>query len=75
MSGEHEQFRHDMKVAGFNVREYRGRNFYDGPAVQVDESDDGWRPTFQEVIRATSVVLQRDNLGLDWIVYPKDPTS
>ena len=45
--------------------EYRGRNFYAGPAVVVRRSQ------LQDVIRATSVDVQWDQMGKDGvIVYP-----
>ena len=61
------RFREDMEQAGYEVREYAGRYFYRGPAVTTSR-DAG--VTMQDVIRATEVRLQWDNLGLDWIVYP-----
>ncbi len=64
----HQRFRDDMERAGIQVQEYRGRFFYEGPAVVTDE--DGW-PTLQDVIRATEVPLQWDNMGLDFVVYPQ----
>lgn len=57
-----------MERAGYDVREYHGRFFYHGPAVSTNESDG---PTLQDVIRATKVSVQWDNLGLDYIVYPR----
>jgi hypothetical protein len=64
----YEQFRRECEAAGIEVEHYRGRFFYEGPAVRTDE--DGW-PTLQDVIRASTVPLQWDNLALDWIVYPR----
>jgi hypothetical protein len=64
----YEQFQDECEAAGMEVEHYRGRFFYDGPAVRTDE--DGW-PTLQDVIRATRVPLQWDNLAFDWIVYPR----
>ena len=61
----HEKFIHDMKEAGFEVDEdYHGRNFWIGPAVKCDASE------LQDVIRATPVKLQWDQLGKGLIVYP-----
>ncbi len=56
----------DMKCAGREVEDYKGRWFYGGPAVFVDESE------LQDVIRATSVQLQWDELGKSGLViYPR----
>ncbi len=64
----YEQFVKDMEKAGIEYEEYNGRFFYHGPAVKTKE--EGF-PTRQDVIRATKVKLQWDNLGkLDYIVYP-----
>jgi hypothetical protein len=64
----YEQFVEDMENAGIEYDgEYNGRFFYHGPAVRTNEK--GF-PTRQDVIRATKVKLQWDNLGLDFIVYP-----
>ena len=49
--------------AGFPITHYDGRNFYHGPAVIVDD--------VQSVIRATQVKVLWDNMGLDWVVYPR----
>lgn len=57
-----------MEKAGIEHEEYHGRFFYYGPAVRTNEK--GF-PTRQDVIRATKVELQWDNLGkLDFIIYP-----
>ncbi len=64
---DYQRFTHDMDANGFEVREYRGRNFWKGPSVTTDERNG---PTFQEICGATKVKLQRDNMGLDFIVYP-----
>lgn len=64
----HRKFILDMEAAGIEWENYNGRYFYSGPAVRTNEDD---RPTLQEVIRATDVNVQWDNLGYDWIVYPK----
>ncbi len=61
---KYEKFRKECEVAGLEVRHYRGRYFYEGPAVTTSD--------IQDVIRATKVKVQWDNMGLDWIVYPKD---
>lgn len=62
-SKNYEKFRKQCEEAGFNVRHYRGRYFYEGPAVTVHD--------IQDVIRATTVEVQCDNMGLDYVVYPK----
>lgn len=62
----HEQFRKEVEAAGFEVRHYKGRFFYDGPAVAVDNDDQ-----YHDLVRATNVRLQCDNLGMGKIVYPK----
>ena len=55
----------------FGQYEYRGRSFYVGPAVNADE-DEG--PTLQDVIRATDVTLQWDQMGrAGLVVYPCRP--
>ena len=59
------KFVRDMTKAGYDVRHYRGRWFWEGPAVAVDSPQDG-----QSVIRATRVMLQSDALGLGVIYYP-----
>lgn len=60
----YQQFREDMEDAGFDVEDYGGRNYYEGPAVRIEQGD------LQNVIRSTSVKLQWDQLGLGLIVYP-----
>jgi hypothetical protein len=57
------QFVEDMEEAGLEVRHYRGRFFWEGPAVVVSD--------LQEARGATEVACQWDNMGLDWIVYPR----
>ena len=62
----HEQFEADMQDAGFDTEPYNGRFFWSGPAVRVNDF-----PELQEVIRATTVLLQWDSLGKSgFIVYP-----
>jgi hypothetical protein len=61
------KFVEDLGEAGIETEHYRGRWFWQGPAARTDEG--GW-PSLQDVIRATDVKLQWDNLGRDWIVYP-----
>lgn len=55
----------DMEKAGIAVRPYAGRWFWKGPAVATNADLD-----LQDVIRATTVPLQWDQLGLHLIVYP-----
>lgn len=49
----------------YDLREYKGRFWYDGPAV-VTSSDN-----FSEIAQLTGVKLQQDNMGLDVVIYPK----
>lgn len=64
----YEQFVKDMEKADIEYEEYNGRFFYHGPAVRTNEK--GF-PKLQDVIRATKVELQWDNLGkIDFIIYP-----
>ena len=53
----------DMEEAGLEVQHYRGRFYWEGPAVAVDD--------LQDALGATKVRCQWDHLGLGWIVYPK----
>ncbi len=61
---KHQKFRRDCEGNGFEVRHYRGRFFYEGPAVVAHD--------IQDVVRATTVKVIWDNMGLDYIIYPKD---
>lgn len=56
------QFIEDMEAAGLEIRHYRGRFFWEGPAVEVDN--------IQDAMQATKVRVQYDNMGLGFIVYP-----
>ncbi len=60
---KYEKFRKDCEGEGLEVRHYRGRFFYEGPAVSTKD--------IQDVIRATTVRVQWDQLGLGYIVYPE----
>jgi hypothetical protein len=60
---DHMQFVEDMETAGLDVKNYRGRYFWRGPAVEVDN--------LQEALGATDVPCQWDNMGLGWVVYPR----
>ena len=66
------QFVEDMERHGYPVEHYHGRFYWRGPAVRTDESgeDEYGLPTLQDVVRATDVKVQWDNMGHDWIVYP-----
>lgn len=66
---KYEQFIEDMKKANIEYDgEYHGRFFYHGPAVRTNEK--GF-PKLQDIMRATKVDLQWDNLGRnDYIIYP-----
>jgi hypothetical protein len=66
---KYEQFVRDMEIAGIEYEEYHGRFLYHGPAVRTNEK--GF-PTRQDIIRATKVELQWDNMGFDFIVYPRE---
>ena len=61
----YQQFQEDMEKAGYEVREYSGRFYYNGPAVDCDNDE------FQEVLSSTKVACQWDAMGLGKIVYPK----
>lgn len=65
---KYQQFVEDMEESGIEWEDYHGRFMYHGPAVRTDENN--W-PALQDVIRATKVKLQWDNLAFDWIVYPR----
>jgi hypothetical protein len=57
------QFVRDMEAAGLEVWHYRGRFYWEGPAVTVDD--------LQKALYATKVPCQWDSMGRDWVVYPK----
>lgn len=62
-NAKHLKFVQECEAAGFEVRHYCGRNFYEGPAVEHHD--------IQEVIRATSMKVVWDNMGKsDFIIYP-----
>jgi hypothetical protein len=60
---DHVRFVEDMTAAGLRTRHYRGRWYWEGPAVVVED--------LQDALGATKVRCQWDNLARDWIVYPK----
>ncbi len=62
------KFLRDMNVAGIKVRMYNGRFFYHGYAAETSRDD---RIDMQDVMSATKVKLQTDNMGLDYVLYPR----
>jgi hypothetical protein len=60
---DHLRFVEDMEEAGLDVRHYRGRYFWSGPSVVVDD--------LQDALGTTGVRCQWDQMGLGWVVYPK----
>jgi hypothetical protein len=58
-------FAAEAEAAGYEVEDYDGRSYWHGPAVRAES-----RPEFIEIIRATTVPVQWDSLGMGWIVYP-----
>ena len=58
------KFREDMEAAEYPIIDYQGRYSYDGPAVLVEREEE------QDVIRATTVRLQSDSLGMRVVLYP-----
>ena len=66
MNINHELFAEEMVASGRTVKQYHGRNFYEGPSVTC------WRVDLQEIIRSTSVGLQWDDMGKRrYVVYPR----
>ncbi len=45
------------------LQNYRGRNFYDGPATYTDNLN-------QTIQNLTPIPVISDNLGKGWVVYP-----
>jgi hypothetical protein len=63
-ANDHVQFVKDMEEAGLKVRHYRGRWYWEGPAVVVED--------LQDALGATKVRCQWDEFGRRAsIVYPK----
>lgn len=60
---DHIRFVADMKRARLKPYHYRGRNFYEGPAVDVGDIADA--------MSVTRVKCQFDQMGIDFVVYPK----
>lgn len=58
------RFMRDMRKAKLRMREYHGRFHWYGPAVTVDN--------LQDALSATKVPCTWDNMGLGYIVYPKE---
>ena len=58
------RFAEDMRRAGLEVRHYRGRFRWEGPAVVVSD--------LQDALGATKVRCLWDHMGLDKIVYPRE---
>jgi hypothetical protein len=58
------KFVKDMKKNGKEVVHYHGRSFWEGPAVIFDNLQDG--------LSATRVKCQWDNMGNDFVTYPKE---
>lgn len=56
----------DMDEGGYKVEHYQGRFYWEGPAVRVNDAYE-----LSDVIAATSVRCQWDNLGLGYIIYPR----
>lgn len=65
MTSDQTKFKRDMIRAGFEPETYRGRFFYKGYAVVCGDEQ------FQEVLAATKVKLQWDQMGKGLVVYPK----
>lgn len=65
---QHKKFVKDMGKLGILTELYHGRYFWHGPAVRVRN--------LQDALSGTKVPCQWDNMGLEWIVYPKanDPS-
>ena len=59
----HAIFASEAANAGLDVRRYRGRFGYEGPAVNAEDVD--------EVTRHVSVPCQSDNMGRGVVVYPR----
>lgn len=62
----HVNFVNDMRFAGLgeSLRHYKGRFYWEGPAVSVSRSD------LQKAYGATTVKCQEDSMGLGVIIYP-----
>ncbi len=66
----HQEFIDQVREAGWPKQDlqldYHGRFFYVGPALVLPKED------LQEIIRATTMELEWDDMGRDsYIVYPR----
>jgi len=59
----YKQFIRDVRCEGYEPTHYNGRFFFKGPCIIVENIQDG--------IRATNVEVQWDNMGRDYVIYPK----
>ena len=60
------RFVREVEEAGFSWEEYRGRDFYQGPALFIEPEE------LQAAIRATSMALRWDLMGkTGLVVYPR----
>lgn len=59
---QHIRFVKDMLKAGLKPYHYRGRFYWQGPAVNVDD--------LQDAMSETRVKVQWDNMGQGFVVYP-----
>lgn len=62
---EYQQFTSDLIAAGFDVENYNVYSYDERPAVRAYGVT-----ALQSVIRATTVIVTWDSLGMGWIVYP-----
>jgi hypothetical protein len=60
---EHVQFIRDMEECGLEPYLYRGRHFFCGPAVNVDD--------IQTALSETHVPCRWDQLGKGYVVHPQ----
>lgn len=61
------RFVNDMQRKGYDVHHYKGRFYWEGPSVQTSRKHG---VDLDDIIKATRVKLQWDNMGLDLVVYP-----
>lgn len=68
----HLKFIKDMEKSGIPWEHYKGRWFWEGPAVRTSsvETEDT-EEALQVIMGSTKVPLQRDNMGLGWVLYPR----
>ena len=59
----YKKFCDELESLGYNLIHYEGRFFFKGPAVIVEDSS--------TAMANTTVRCQIDNMGLDYVVYPK----